>query len=86
MTLFPIHAIAWTVDIHLLLECNRAAPCFEIDHRNTKPSFTLPKEQSQRVSGEKARESRPKLLCSFRTVSGTSDPSSAIEKILILGL
>ncbi len=61
MTLFPIQAIAWTVDIHLLLECNRAAPCLEIDHRNTKPSFTSPKEHSQRVSGENAREIRPKL-------------------------
>lgn len=85
MTLFPIQAIAWTVDIHLLLECNRAAPFLEIDHRNTKPSCTVPKEQSQRVSGENARESRPKL-CSFSIVSGTSDPSSVIEKILILGL
>jgi hypothetical protein len=85
MMLFPIQVMPLMKLVHLLLECNRAAPVRGfIDHKYKNPSFGAPMLARYLLSGLKATAHTPKV-CSFRITSGQSDDSWRL-KIRTLGM
>ena len=76
-----------TNDVHLLVECNFAAPVRRLmDHTKRKPSLISPNVARYCELALNARLRTP-IECSVMIVSGTSrEASLAVEKIRTRGL